>query len=182
MTTPASIILEFGEGVDGDSAFVKVELDEVRNVDAAGEAKTEFNPGDDVYFLVQIGQDLAIDWVLPTSGTVNQIAAVKRKRTQELVFTPQNLSKDLDYIPTAQPTVKFYGKTPALKAMDGVTLALAGIEELMDSDPVPSDLPAVCDVEYDVEFRSFRFVPPPMNLPDENSEYKVRIVIKVVNK
>ena len=48
----ATIVVEFGTGADS-SAFVAVELDDHLNKDADGETKTQFNPGDQVWFWVQ---------------------------------------------------------------------------------------------------------------------------------
>ncbi len=181
MITLASLVVEFGEGVNEETANVKVEFDQLRIADLYGEEKTQFAPGEEVWFLVHHDSDLAIEWVKPTSGTVNQGSDVARERLQQLLFTPKILAIDLEYIPSGQPVTEFYGNTAALGSVDGRRLPLVDYDTLRVADYVPSWLPAVCDAAYDVRFLSYRFVPGPIELEDEEDIYPVVIVVKVVN-
>ena len=83
MGTPASLVLEFGEGVDS-SALVVPELDPVRNVDSNGKAKTSFviNVVKEIYFLIHHEDGLSIEWVRPTCGTVNDLGPVTQLREE----------------------------------------------------------------------------------------------------
>jgi hypothetical protein len=157
----ATIVIQFGEGADA-SALVRVELDGVANVDAAGQEKTSFVPGDQPVFLVHHDATLAIGSVSCSSGMVQDLGVVSRTRTKRIEWI-EGGSQDLDYIPAAPPDVTWYGTTAALSLLSH-TLTRAGTA------------PAVCDLTSPVSFRQFRVIPPDVTL-GEGEEWPILIVI-----
>jgi len=70
MTVAATVVVEFGHGVDS-GALVVVELDEVLNLDLDGNEKTSFSPGDTPYFLVHHDSSVRIGAIKSSAGMVS---------------------------------------------------------------------------------------------------------------
>lgn len=174
MNTPATLILEFGEGVDPSSALVKKEFDPVRNVDAEGNPKTSFVIDVDklIYFLVHLEAGLVIEWIRPTNGSVAYLGFVKQIREEQCSFSFADDAryKDLTYIPCNTPDTFFYGNTPTLLPIRGRRLTVDG----------DNGLPGVGDVSYKVEFHSFCFhAPPKVEIREGKTAYPIEIRIKI---
>jgi hypothetical protein len=174
MSTPISMVLEFGPGVD-ESALIVKELDPVRNIDAAGKPKTSFiiNKDTSIFFLVYHESGLDIAWVRATIGTVNDLGKVRQLRSERCSFSFADDSRDaeLQYIPCTKPEKFFYGNLPVVQPLRGRKLSVEG----------DNGLPAIADVSYKVEFRSFVLhVPTGLEIPDGKSDYPIEIRIKVV--
>lgn len=183
MSTQASIVLEFGAGVDS-TALILPELDTDLNPDSVQEL-----PGDldedgkiilrcedtDVYFLLHLDAGLAVEWVRPTNGTVQELGEVTRIREDRVRFgcTEQAWEQQLTYNPAGVPSYHWYDTGPDVAAPQQRSIIVAGEEA--------NGLPAIGDASYPVRFRSYRFVPPPvMSIPAGKTEYPIEIRILVV--
>ncbi len=164
MSVGATIISQFGEGADS-SAFVAIELDETLNLDAEGNAKTSFDPGDEIWFWIQHAETLVIERIEATSGMVVDCGTVCRSRTQELTFTGTD-SIELSHIPARNPSYAWYGNEGADMARNGRSVSVGG------------NTPCTCDAEIPIDVHLYRFVPPRLEL-DEEKTYRVVIVTYV---
>nr|WP_321465171.1 hypothetical protein [uncultured Desulfobulbus sp.] len=161
MSVGATIVSQFGEGADS-SAFVAIELDETLNLDADGNAKTSFAPGDEVWFWIQHAETLVIDRIEATSGMVANCGTVRRSRTQELTFTGTD-SVELSHIPARNPDYAWYGNVGGGLSRNGRSVSVA------------SQTPCTCDVTMPIDVHLYRFVPPALELVEE-ATYRIVIV------
>lgn len=159
----ATLVVVFGDGVE--AGFVKAEFDEIENVNAAGEVKTQFVPGDEPYFLVQHDPTLRIDRVASTDGmAVSNNAEETRTRTTALDFAQVDDTVELDYLPAGSGSRVWYGNVPTI-ATDGRAITATG-----------GQLPAKGLATYPTTWQSYRLIPPPLTLAAEQT-YEITIYI-----
>ncbi len=106
-----TIVVEFGEEVgQGDRLFV-VELDEARNLDSAGEVKTSFHPGDNIYFQMHYdATKLKIVRMATTDGEAFiQNKSVRSKEIDQLFVNDKEITTP--HVPNRRPNISWYGKT-----------------------------------------------------------------------
>lgn len=164
MTVAATIVATFG--AESSAGFCVVELDDILNVDSAGEAKSSFLPGDSVYFWVQHDSTLMIDRVAAThpDATIVDCGRVSRRKTQELLFVSEE-AIELSHIPTGMPTLSWCGRVGTGVQRDGRKLSVAG------------NTPCVCDAAYSCEVRLFCLVPPPGLAVAPGETLRIHVVI-----
>lgn len=160
-TVGGTLVVEFGEGADSN-AFVAMEFDETLNLGDDGEEKTSFDPDDEVWFWIQHADTLQIDSVKATSGMVVDCGTVRRSRVQELTFTGKD-TVDLSHIPAVNPSYTWYGNEGSGLARNGRSVSVSG------------NTPCTCDVVIPIDVHLYRFVPPALDL-GENETYRVVIV------
>jgi len=162
----ASIVVKFGESVRQSDAFAVLELDEVANsyVDADGETvvKTTFEPTDVPKFLLHHGTKIKIQKIEWSAGLVQYIKNVTRSREQQLTFIREEVNsvealQQLSYFPASSITYKWYGNK-------GVQITLTGRDIKIRDMFSATDLPAICDAKYTVNFRQYQLFPPAMSL------------------
>jgi len=163
MSVEATIIVEFGVGVDS-GALVVVELDEAMNLDQNGEEKTSFNPGDVPYFLVHHDASVRIGAVRSSSGMVSGGTVVSRERSQQMQWVKADDQQDLPHVPANTPVWQWWGNVPQINR-DGRTVTASG-----------TGIPAIGEATYIIEARQYQLTPPPMELADDDT-YPVLIVI-----
>lgn len=147
----ATIVVEFGQGADS-SAFVAVELDDTLNRDAAGEVKTQFQPGDEVWFWLQWDETaLRLDRIRATSGQVVACGSASRTREQQCTWTGDE-AIELAHIPAGAPSLKWYGTVGTGLSRDGRRLRVTG------------GTPCTADAVVPIAVHLYRYVPPPMTL------------------
>lgn len=161
-TVGATIVVDFGSGADS-SAFVVVELDETLNLDASGNARSEFSPGDEVWFWVQHDAVLRIGEIECTSGMVVDCGSASRWRGQDLTWTSDD-SIELSHIPSVMPDLTWYGNVGQGLALSGRTITVTG------------GTPCTCDALIPIEVRLFRFVPPQLDLTGDQT-WRVVVVV-----
>lgn len=159
----ATIVVQFGEGADS-AAFVVVELDETLNLDTEGEAKSQFTPGDEVWWWLQHDPTLRIGLIECTSGMVVKCGPARRQREQELTWTGVDAQVELSHIPASAPALTWYGTI-------GAQFQVAGRQAT-----VTGNTPCTCDAVIPIEVQLYRFVPPPLTLAGEE-KYRVVVVI-----
>jgi len=163
MSVEATIVVEFGQGVDS-GALVVVELDEEMNLDLDGEEKTTFFPEDTPYFLVHHDASVRIGAVRSSSGMVSGGGVVSRERSQQMQWPTADDQQDLPHIPASEPTWKWWGNMPVI-SRDGRAVTASG-----------SSLPAIGEVSYTIETHQYQLFPPAMDLEEEET-YPVLVVI-----
>lgn len=167
MTTAASLVLEFGDGVDAGAAAV-AELDDERH------ETTNFNISqtEPIYFLVHLDANLTVEWVRTTSGDAHALPSVERTRDDDASFSfgDDYRKKTLKYNPAGTVTGQFCGNVPDFD--------VAGRQVTVDGD---NGLPAIGWLTYPVNFLAYKLLPPvSMALPDGREQYKIEVRIKVV--
>lgn len=194
MSGGPTIVVKFGESV-ADGSFFLVALDDAKNVNVpAGQilqsydfqgvtyfviyygvgdirtlpadgVKSQFNPGDEAYFLAHFDADkLRIADIQATAGTVINQGHVTRSVTDELLFTARGEALTLSHIPAGYLESTWFGRS--------ANLDRNGMQVTADVAP------CLGNVTYDFSAMSFKYVPPPMTLSDKES-YPVAIVISV---
>ena len=159
----ATIVVEFGEGVDS-TALVVVELDDAVNRDSEGKPTSSFHPGDEPGFVVHYDPAaLRIDRVKCSSGMVIDNGPVSRVRKQQVQFVVPGKPVSLPHIPASGVSVDWYGNAPTI-SQAGRQLTASGI------------LPAIGQANYSINCHAYRLAPPPMSLA-ENESYPVLIVV-----
>ena len=161
MNVAETFVTQFGKGADS-SAFVVMELDETLNLDADGNEKTTWSPGDEIWFWIQHDASLVIDRVVATSGMVVDCGSARRSRSQALIFTSTD-SVELSHIPAKNPTYTWYGNQGSGLSRNGRSVSVSG------------NTPCTCDVEIPIDVHLYRFVPPDLELGSEET-YRVAIV------
>lgn len=165
MNVGSTIVVEFGQGADS-TAFVAVELDETMNLDDSGEVKSQFAPGDEVWFWVQHDASLVIDRIESTSGMVVDCGTVRRERTQEMTWTGSD-TVELSHIPAANPAYSWFGNIGHGIARNGRSVSVE-----------VASTPCTCDATLPIDVHLYRFVPPVLELADE-ATYRVVIVVNM---
>lgn len=162
MSVGATIVVEFGQGADS-SAFVAVELDDTLNVDGEGEAKSQFGPGDEVWFWLQHDVSLRVGRIACTSGMVVDCGLARRQREQELTWTGEE-AVELSHIPAAAPVLTWHGNVGTGLSRDGRSMRITG------------NLPCTADAVIPIDVHLYRFVPPALSLAAGRT-YRVVVVI-----
>ena len=164
MSVAASLVVRFGEGADS-TELVAMEFDAAMNLDAAGEEKREFSPGDPVFFLVHHAPTLRIGQVKASCGMVVAQGAVSREKEQQLLWTAAGEEQELSYVPASAVTPLWYGNVAAGLRKTGLrTMTVSG-----------GLLPALSLVRHAVTFHLYKLLTPPVEL-GEGEEWPITIV------
>ena len=166
MSGGPTIVVQFGESVAAaDQAGFVVELDDLLNVDAEGEVKTQFHPGDLIHFLMHYDHSkMRVTAIKATSGDVVVLGEVGRDNTVEELFVAAAEPVTLPHVPSGSVTAAWYGRTSIL-SRDGAALTAAAV-------------PCLGDISYSYIATSCRLVPPPLTLAADE-EYPIAVVIYV---
>ena len=165
MSGGPTIVVHFGDSVDTDSGLLfVVELDDAKNLDAEGEVKSQFHPGDSVWFLLHHDPALVVQAIKTTSGEVFRHGFVSRTNVEEILFEAADDQHELPHNPVVEPTAAWYGRTSTISRSGRILTAAA--------------TPCLADLTYSYRAESCEYVPPAMTLAADE-EYKVGIVIFV---
>lgn len=163
MSMKTTVVVQFGTAADS-TAVVRIELDDVANLDAEGKPTTTFHHGDNPVFLVHYDHALlTVGTVECSSGMVQATGEVSREREQQISFIDIETAQSLDYITSSIPGFNWYGNDAA-PAITGRELKPEGV------------VPAICDAKLVASFDQFRLIPPPVVLA-EDEEWPILIVI-----
>lgn len=184
MSVEASIILQFGQGVD-ESTQVVVEFDDKHsaNLDWGGKLMSSFPPDVNPVILIDHPSTVRIVSVLSTDGTVNKLAdnslsasALQRSRNLECLFTNKDSEIAVSYFDVHSLSVEWRGRsasTPLLSVND------SGSNIIVPSADMADKVPYVCDATLYANFiEQWQLVPPSMNLADDET-YVIYVVIYV---
>lgn len=111
MTVESSVLVQFGN-IDQDSVLALAEKDPIKNVDSSGNAKTKFYSQDDIYYIYQLSNNIDLDEIVSTAGTIQVIGSVERTRVQYLDFGSREEENEyvLEAIPVGGLTIEYIGK------------------------------------------------------------------------
>lgn len=165
MAIDATVVVQFGDGAS-DDGFVVVSLDDTRNLDASGDSKTSFYPGDEVYFFVHMDPGLHITKVTKTAGTITNLGIQTfHDHTTSVQFVDIDETAELERIPTVITHTIWWGNQPTY------TRDVRLLTNTFDG-------PAIGEISCSFIANLFLFTPPSMELA-EDEEFPVLIVIHV---
>lgn len=171
MTVAATIVVHFGDDV-ADSAFGVAMLDDVLNVDAAGEVKTSFAPGDQIHFLVQHDPSLRVDRVAATHGTIVQLPDKDYELTGDFTFAEPAEAQDLQIYHRGAVTQEWFGPS-GIETRAGLSVANRQVQ-------VAAATPCLVRLTYHGLMKSYRLHAPNVTLAEDET-YPVAIVIYMEN-
>lgn len=166
-----TIVVAFGEGADS-SALVVVELDDQKNLDADGNVKTQFNPGDRPSFIVHYDKSvLRLDRVLCSSGMVTGGNEELRDKDQQMSFA-NDQGQDLPHIPAGPVGWEWYGNSPPV-GLDGRRVTVL---DRLSQATIGAAIPAIGNVTYKILADVYTLIPPPLTLA-EDENWPVLVVV-----
>lgn len=159
-----TIKVDFGDNVSSDVFFV-IELDDTLNLDGDGNVKTQFNPGDSVYFILHYDSSkVTVSAIAASAGDVVSEGSVTRTVTDRLSFTNIDDAVDLSHIPNTTLSADWFGNEPGI-TRDGISVTA-------------DTAPAIGDIKYNYVADGYRFDPPDMDLGDDD-DFPVLIVVAI---
>lgn len=162
MGAQATLVIDFG--AVADSAVLEAELDIEKNL-----GKTNFNPGDVVFFKVYSDVPYTIE---TTSGIVSEEGVNPEQKAADAEILNFVGEKSVDtgrLIRNGSPlTVTWYGTVLG-------TLSKTGSKQLTVTT-IEENILGICKVEYQTEYDVWRLTPPG-GMPED---YAILILIKAV--
>jgi len=163
MSDTLTSVYTFGQGNSSDS--LHTEIDGQMHLDAEGEERSSFAPGDVVYFLLHY--DPAKIRVLglraTDDGDIQLVGPVVRTRKEELSFQHPAHLLDLGYIPAGALSAEWFGRSSNL---------------FLDGRQVQADLaPCLGEVSYPVNFVQYSHRPAVAAITD-GEDFPTDIVIE----
>ena len=158
----------FGSGSASDP-FAVLELDDTLNLDADGQVITTFGEGQPIWFVLHVQPGYVPSLAYQTDGIITYCGPVTRARTMEgAVWSPENLSVELNHYPADGVAVDWQGNSLALAPVSGRTLAA------VDSTLT---LMARGNLSYAVNCHLYRFDPPSALVLGEGESYTIDAMI-----
>ena len=158
-----TFVVDFGGGTTAEPGVI-VELEPSLNLDVEGKEKTNFAPGDEVYFTVHHPAHLRVASIATTSGDVHYIREDLFQRSQDgIFFISADDTKDLQHLPASGLEFFWFGRVGQL-SMNGRSVTAV-------------NAPCIGDVSYKILARLYRYVPPPEMLMNADDRYLSGVVI-----
>lgn len=167
--TTATCRVTFGSASAESDTYYVIELDDTLNLDADGQPKSTFAPGETIWFLLHLQPGYVPSKSYQTDGQVSAAGQVTLERIQEgAVWTPEDLSVELTYYPAGDVTYDWQGNQIALSPLVGRTSTAV-------DDPL--NIMARAIITYPVMFYRYRFDPPSGLDLDEGEDYQIDAMI-----
>lgn len=120
-----TVIGSFGQAAAAGGSIV-LEIDAAMHLDSEGNERSDFLPGEGVYFLIHHRSSITIKKVRATDGgDVQKIGKVTRDAEQEVSFTHPAMTGQLGHLPRGSVTASWYGRTSPLKR-EGQDISASG--------------------------------------------------------
>lgn len=158
-----TLVVRFGEAGRSASGNVVAEWDDTLNLDASGQVKSRYIPGDEVYLLVH-APGVQILRLAATDGSVSGSGEEVLDRAEELGFGSIDDLHELRYLPAEAPVVTWCGR-------QGL-----GLQRTGRSVGVDDGFPCLAKVSYPVQFERYRLQTPVRTLA-ANEEYPLLVYI-----
>lgn len=163
MTVKATIVVSFGEGVDGSGSFVLARLDDELNVDRDGNVISSFEPGDQVFLIIQHDDTVRISKVVATHGVIEQLPDKDYGFVDRVLFADAGKEGSLTAIPRGMVSRSPFGRQS--------TVMVAGRKVWIEAGE-----PVMYDLTYSARVKSYKLHTPSMALGADD-EYPIAIVI-----
>lgn len=158
-------IISFGNAAAESSGAIIGEIDGYMHLDADGNERSQFNPGEAVYCILHYDPaKVKIISMRPTDGgDVQYIGQVIRSRDEQQTFQHPGHAIDLRYNPGSNIAARWYGRTSDL-VRSGKQLTAPGA-------------PCLGKLTYQVQFEQYLHKPAPVTIQD-GEEYPTDIIIE----
>lgn len=161
----STLVVNFGEDVTGASGSIVAEWDDEMTLDADGEPKTQFVPGDERYLLVHIDSSVTIVAVKATSGAIASVGGVVLSRTAEIGFGDASDEQSLNYLPAGQLSFNWFGNVGTGPVVADRAVRMSG-----------GQFPCLAAVSIPVAFTRYRLQTPTMELTKDET-WPIRVYI-----
>jgi len=164
-TVVGTLVVGFGKDAETASGSIIAEWDDSKNLDAEGEVKRDFVPGDVAWLLIHHDSTATINAVKTTSGSIAGEGEVILDRTEEMGWAEAGEEQGLRYLPAGDLAFDWYGN-----AGSGEVVADKEVKQ------TGGQFPCMADVSYPVLFRRYRLQTPVMDLAEEET-FPLRVYI-----
>ena len=161
----ATLVVPFGGSAKSASGNIMAEWDDTMNLDQDGNAKSQWQPGDEAFLIVHHDHTAEIVDVRATAGNIatGQVVSLPR---EELVGFPQALEQQaLQYLPESPPEVTWQGNS-------GREWKVSGREMVVSA----GDFPCLAHCLYQVRFIRYRLKTPTMTLKADET-FPIRVYV-----
>lgn len=156
----SSLVVSCGSGVEGE--HIVLELDDILNED-----KTSFQPGDTIYLRCQYSDDVVLESIKVTNGSVKDNSTVTREEVDTQLWIETTDDNELSYIPSSSLGEIWYGNT-------GDCLKKEGVKQTTITSVVS---PALVRIDYSSVFYSYKVLTPDIDLSlYEDETYPITVV------
>lgn len=161
MAVTATIVINFGQGIDIGGAIAELAAD-------LNNDKSTFAPGEPCFFRLFGPPDMVVDNIATSAGDVLFEGVETVQRSDVITFADRdNLTANLSVPPSSALAVSWWGSQP-------VDFAIAGSQVVVSEDL----LPIIGSAEYSAMPRLYQLQPPAMQLA-AGDEYPIVIMIEV---
>lgn len=161
----ATLVVPFGGSAKSPSGGVIAEWDDTMNLDASGQVKLEWQPGDGAYLLVYHDHTARIVAVKASAGTIGQGSTVTLQRDDLLGWPEAGEAQAVRYVPNDVPALEWFGNR-------GREVAVAGKEITVRA----GEFPCLARCVYQVRFTRYLLKTPAMALQAKET-FPIRVFI-----
>ena len=135
----ATRVIDFSTGQSLAASGVSVFLDELLNVNSAGEQVSQFSPGDTIHLLATIPAEYRFVMAAATGGMISQHGLVSRSQTDQMLFAATGEAQGLSRQAAGHPSMTWYGNVGSVTFDNALSTLAAAPGSL---------LPCLADAEY----------------------------------
>ena len=161
----STLVVSFGEDAVTASGSIVAEWDDTMNLDARGEVKSQYLPGDEAYLLVHHDATVTIKAVKATAGAIASLGAAQLQRTAELGWGDAADGQTLNYLPAGAPALRWFGNVGSGMEVAGKAIRMTG-----------GQFPCLAEVSFPVAFTRYRLQTPAVALA-KDEEFPIRVYI-----
>lgn len=164
-TVVGTLVVPFGEIASAAGGSIMAEWDDTMNLDAGGEVKSQWLPGDVAYLLVHHDSTVRILAVKATAGSIGWAGSATLARKELVGFSAAAEKQGLQYLPAGSLAFAWKGNVGQGADNVGKEASVSG-----------GQFPCLAEVSYPVAFGRYRLQTPSMSLAAEET-FPVRVYI-----
>jgi len=178
MSLEDTIVIEFnGDGAEVEH-IASVTVDDVLNVDSAGESKSSFGSGEVVYLALHLSRNVTLTEVKLTNSAASIVfqSNVVRSLEEQWFFTGSKEGSETKFIASVIPnsvSLSYFGKTGS----PSKTVQEIGVYEFKGEDFSTIPYIAKASIQYNVAI--YKLTLPEVVLIEEDETYPVGVVFYV---
>lgn len=166
MSVIGTLVVPFGdEAVSGAGGAIVAEWDDTMNLDANGQVKTQWQPGDAAYLLLHNDGSVRVLAVKATAGSIVAAGAANLSRQATLGFSAAGEKQGLQYLPAGPLSFVWKGNVGQGAGNVGKEVSVAA-----------GQFPCLAEVSYPVDFSRYRLQTPAMMLAAEET-FPIRVYV-----
>jgi len=175
MSNPLASVVSKFEGLSADSDAIRLlQLDDIRNLDADGNVKNSFNPGDVMFLTLHLSSYIRVKSFAVTEGNLRLDGTGSRVYTSQVFFTSKEKADLTTFTTPVCPnsaTRKFWGNrsgSPVRTINNNETWTYIGSDI--------SKVPYLVDIYQSYTVSLYSYIPPPTLTVAENETHPIGIV------